>query len=133
MQLEILTFCDAAAEYGGRLNLIGATDTIWVNTLPAKYPRCAVVLRFRISRIEEGQHDVRLIIVDADGRTALSVDGRVDVRLGQSMTGAVNMIVNINTLELKEPGEYAVDVAVNGMQLGSSPLFVKVRSQEQSG
>jgi len=28
VQLEILTFCDAAAEYGGRLNILGATDTV---------------------------------------------------------------------------------------------------------
>ena len=28
MQLEIITFCDAATEYGGRLNILGATDSL---------------------------------------------------------------------------------------------------------
>ncbi|OUC09496.1 hypothetical protein RY27_02520, partial [Litorilinea aerophila] len=61
MQLEILTFCDAATEYGGRLNILGATDSLLVPALPFRYPHCAIVMRFRVSRIEEGDHTVRIM------------------------------------------------------------------------
>ncbi|GIV80130.1 hypothetical protein FKZ61_006365 [Litorilinea aerophila] len=130
MQLEILTFCDAATEYGGRLNILGATDSLLVPALPFRYPHCAIVMRFRVSRIEEGDHTVRIMVIDADGRPILNVAGHVVIKLGGGMSGAVNMIVNANTLEFKEAGEYAIEVAVDGIQLGSSPLFVKLMEQK---
>ncbi|OUC06825.1 hypothetical protein RY27_18655, partial [Litorilinea aerophila] len=60
----------------------------------------------------------------------LNVAGHVVIKLGGGMSGAVNMIVNANTLEFKEAGEYAIEVAVDGIQLGSSPLFVKLMEQK---
>jgi hypothetical protein len=127
VQLEILTFCDAAAEYGGRLNILGAADTIIANDLPLKYPHCALVARMRAARIEEGDHTVRLMIIDADGRAVLNVDGKLAIRFAAGAGGAVNMIINAQNLEFKDPGEYAIELAVDGIQLGSSPLFVRLR------
>jgi hypothetical protein len=129
LQLEILTFCDAAAEYGGRLNILGAADTIVANDVPAKYPHCAIVARLRAARIEEGDHTVRLIIIDADGQPILNVDGKISIHFASGTSAAVNMIISAQNLEFKEAGEYAVEVAVDGIQLGSSPLFVRLRER----
>lgn len=126
MQLEILTFCDAAAEYGGRLNILGAADTIIVPDLPIKYPHCALVARMRAARIEEGDHTVRLMIIDADGGAILNVDGKMSIRFASGMGGAVNLIINAQNLEFKAAGEYAIELAVDGIQLGSSPLYVRL-------
>jgi len=130
MQLEILTFCDAATEYGGRLNILGATDTLVVPIIPFKYPNCAVVARLRAARIEEGTHAIRLMIIDADGQPVLNVDGRMEIRFPQQsggIGGRVNMIINVQQLELKSAGDYAIEFAVDGIQLGSSALFVQIR------
>lgn len=126
MQLEILTFCDAAAEYGGRLNILGAADTIIAPDLPVKYPHCALVARMRAARIEEGDHTVRLMIIDADGGVILTVDGKLSIRFAGGMGGAVNLIINAQNLEFKQAGEYAIELAVDGIQLGSSPLYVRL-------
>ncbi|RIK32123.1 MAG: hypothetical protein DCC55_36525 [Chloroflexi bacterium] len=126
MQLEILTFCDAAAEYGGRLNILGAADTLVATDLPVKYPHCALVARMRAARIEEGDHTVRLMIIDADGGAVLSVDGKMSIRFAGGMGGAVNLIINAQNLEFKQAGEYAIELAVDGIQLGSSPLYVRL-------
>ncbi|MEZ4864613.1 MAG: hypothetical protein R3C14_25105 [Caldilineaceae bacterium] len=124
MQLEILTFCDAAAEYGGRLNILGATDNLVTAALPLKYPHCAIVARLRAARIEEGDHTMRLMIIDADGQPILNVDGKMAIRFTAGMGGTVNLIVNAQNLEFKEAGEYALEIAVDGIQLGSCSLFV---------
>lgn len=129
MQLEILTFCDAATEYGGKLNLLGATDTIVAPMIPFKYPACSVVARMRAARIEEGSHAVRLMIIDADGQPILNVDGKMEIRFHQGIGGAVNMIINAHQLEFKSTGEHAIEIAVDGIQLGSSALFVRTRDQ----
>lgn len=127
MQLEILTFCDAATEYGGRLNILGATDTIVVPVTPFKYPNCAVVARLRAARIEEGNHTIRLMIIDADGQPILNVDGRMEIRFHQGIGGAMNMIIHAQQLEFKNTGDYAIEFAVDGIQLGSSAFFVHAR------
>lgn len=132
MQLEILTFCDAATDYGGRLNILGATDHLITPVLPLKYPHCAVVARMRAARIEEGSHVMRLMIIDADGQPLLNVDGKMEIRFQQGMGGAVNLIINAQNLEFKEAGEYAIEVAVDGIQLGSSALFIHQREPNQS-
>lgn len=133
MQLELLTFCDAAVEYGGRLNILGATDTIVVPAVPFRYPHCALAVRVRAARIEEGEHSVRLMLINADGVPALNLEGKVGVRFpnrgagGAGFNGtAINMIINAQNLEFKEAGEYAIEVAVDGIQLGSSPFFVRL-------
>lgn len=132
MQLEILTFCDAATEYGGKLNLLGATDTIVAPVIPFKYPNCAVVARLRAARIEAGTHAMRLMIIDADGQPILNVDGKMEIRFHHGMGGAVNMIINAQQLEFKSAGEHAIEIAVDGIQLGSSALFVRLREQISS-
>lgn len=133
MQLELLTFCDAAAEYAGRLNILGATDTVVVPAVPFRYPHCALAVRVRAARIEEGEHTVRLMVIYADGAPALNVEGKVGVRFAAGQGGAggfngtaINLIINAQNLEFKEAGEYAIEMAVDGIQLGSSPFFVRL-------
>jgi hypothetical protein len=129
VQLEILTFCDAAVEYGGRLNLLGATDTLMAPVVPFRYPHCALVMRVRAARIEEGDHTVRVMIIDADGAPVLNVEGKMAVRFTNSAGGALHLIINAQNLEFKEAGEYAIEVAVDGIQLGSSPLFIRLMTK----
>lgn len=127
MQLEILTFCDAAVEYAGRLNLLGATDTIFVPATPFRYAHCAIALRVRAARIEEGEHTVRIMIIDVDGNPRLNVEGKLPVRFPNAGGGAFHLIINAQNLEFANEGEYAIEVAVDGIQLGSSPLFVRLQ------
>ncbi len=126
MQLEILTFCDAAAEYGGRLNIMGATDTIHTASVPFRYSQCALAVRLRAARVEQGQHSVRLMIIDVDGEPILNIDGPMQVNVTSPIGSALSLIVSAQNLEFKQAGEYEIEVAVDGIQLGCSPLFVRV-------
>jgi len=131
MQLEILTFCDAATEYGGRLNLLGAADTIVAAETPVQYPQCAIVARLRAARIEEGEHAVRLMIIDADGQALLNVDGKIAIQFAGGLSAVVNLIINAHNLKFNTAGEYAIEVAVDGIQIGSTPLFVRLREEKK--
>ena len=85
MKLELFVLCDAATVSGGKLNILGAFDTIHSNHFPALHPQCALALRMRFSRMEEGLHKIRLTLVDADGR---SVEGAILWELGPAMPNA---------------------------------------------
>ena len=125
MQLEIITFCDAATEYGGRLNILGATDSLAAIELPVRHPHSSIVVRLRAARIESGEHTVKLMIINLDSQPILNIDGKMNVQFASGSGGAVNLIINAVNLEFKEFGEYAIEVAVDGIQVGSSPLFVR--------
>ena len=127
MNIEIFALCDAATEAGGKLNLLGAFDSIMAPTVPVAHPSCAVALRIRFKRIETGPHRVKVAVVNADGRPALPpFETQFNIRSGEQDDSAVaNLILNLQQLRLEDYGRYSVDLAVDGRQEGSLPLFLR--------
>ncbi|MHB8519725.1 MAG: DUF6941 family protein [Limisphaerales bacterium] len=127
MTSEIFALCDAATVSGGKLNLLGAFDSIHAAQMPAVHAQCAVAARLRFMRIEEGQHRIKLNVVNEDGRPIMpSIDGVLTVNFGVDDESAVtNFIVNIHQLKFEKLGQYSIDLAVDGRHEASLPLFVK--------
>ena len=127
MQIETFVLCDAATDYFGKLNVLGAFDTIWSPNVPAVYPQCSLALRIRFSAIERGEHKVKVNFVDADGSHLIpAADGILNVNFSdQQRTGAANLILNIQGLKLPKYGEYSIDLAVDDRALGSLPLYLR--------
>ena len=67
MNIQVAVLCDAATDENGKLNLLGAFDTIYTQQLPAVHPQCSIALRVTFGHEDEGQHKLRLNFVDADG------------------------------------------------------------------
>lgn len=131
MNIQVAVVCDAAADYSGKLNILGAFDTIFASSFPATHPQCAVALRLVFQRIEEGSHKLRMNFVDADGRFVMpSIDIPVDVVFPSDTSDLVqNFIFNIQQLKFDSPGQYAIDIALDGRQEAS----ILLRVQQQSG
>ena len=127
MNVQIAVLCDAATDYAGKLNLLGTFDTVVTQQLPAVHPQCSVALRIVFSKVEEGQHKVKMNFVDEDGRFVMpSIDIPVDVMLPPDASFvARNFLINIQQLKFEKPGQYAIDIAVDGRQETSIPLQVK--------
>ena len=127
MNVQIAVLCDAATDYAGKLNLLGTFDTVVTQQLPAVHPQCSVALRIVFSKVEEGQHKVKMNFVDEDGRFVMpSIDIPVDVMLpADANFVARNFLINIQQLKFEKPGQYAIDIAVDGRQETSIPLQVK--------
>ncbi|MGD9110024.1 MAG: hypothetical protein PVG93_03695 [Phycisphaerales bacterium] len=127
MNIEAFLLCDAATDQQGKLNILGAFDVIWAKKMPAFHPSCAIALRIRFGRIEEGDHPVRMIIIDEDGKQiAPKFDGNISVKIPQdSISSVTNFIFNIQGLEIKKYGTYRVDLAVDGDQKAELPFHVR--------
>lgn len=127
MKVELMVLCDAATEYQGKLNILGTFDAIWARNIPAVHPLCAVALRTRFSKIEEGQHTVKINIIDQDGTSVVKpVETAVNVQFKDTTVTSVaaNMILNIQGLKLPDYGEYSIDLAVDGRHEASLPLYL---------
>ncbi len=131
MEIETFVLCDAATDYRGKLNILGTFDTIWGARLPVTWPHCALALRVRFTRIEEGEHRVRIGFMDEDGRAVLPpLDGTVRVGFGpQTGTVAANMILNMDRIRLEKEGEYSISLAIDGRQERSLPLYLRLRPE----
>lgn len=127
MEIEIFTLCDAAADYQGRLNILGVFDTIFASQMPARHPFCSVALRIRFQMTERGQHRLTLHIVDDDGNLVIpAIVAAFSVEIpSNSQIASANLVLNLGQLQFKNYGEYAINLAIDGRQEASLPFWVK--------
>ena len=132
MNIEVFLLCDAATDQQGKLNVLGAFDTIWTKKLPAIHPACSVVTRIRFAKIEDGNHSVKIQIIDQDGRNiGPKLEGNISVKTGANLDSSVaNLILNIQRLEFKQYEKYIIDLAIDGDIKASLPLYVKEISNQ---
>ena len=127
MQIEIFTLCDAATSDNGKLNILGCFDTIWVRQFPIVYPHCAVAVKMRFQTIEKGDHSLTVRFINEDGQNILPpANGSFTVSMPETQRCAsTDVVLNIQSLNLIKPGEYALELAVDGRSELSLPLFVR--------
>jgi len=127
MNIQVAVLCDAATDDHGKLNLLGAFDTIYARELPAIHPQCAVALRVTFSSADEGMRQLKLSFVDADGRAIMPpIEIPVEVTLPADMHfGTRNYVLNIQQLKFDQPGLYSMEVAFDGQVQASIPLLVR--------
>jgi hypothetical protein len=127
LKIEVLTLCDFAADYGGKLSVVGLFDSIFARQVPAVHPHCCLAVKLRFDKAEAGQHALRLTICDDDGKAVLApMELTIAVAMPpDALTNTIQVVANIAGLKVDTFGEYAIDLALNGRHEGSTPLFVR--------
>jgi len=127
MKVEIFTLCDAATtDAGGKLNILGSFDRLAAKEAPVTHPQCALAIKLRFERLEEGQRRIRISFVDSDGTSimpTLDTNARVQFPSGES-TITTCLVLVLQQLKLPKFGEYSIDLAVDERHEASIPLFV---------
>ena len=127
MKVEIFTLCDAATnDAGGKLNILGSFDRLMARQEPISHPQCALAIKLRFERVEEGQKRLRIALVDSDGKSVMpTIDAATQVNFtDESPTATASVVLNIQQLKLPHFGEYAIHLAVDERHEASIPLFV---------
>ncbi len=127
MNIEAFLLCDAATEQQGKLNILGAFDNIYAKKVPIVHPACAVAARIRFEKVEEGNHPIRILIIDEDGKSiGPKLDGNVNVSIGDDVDSTVtNIVLNIQGLKFEKYGQYRIDLAIDNKIEGSLPFNVR--------
>lgn len=130
MKIEVFALCDAAVDYAGKLSLLGAFDGIFARETPVVHPQCAIALRVRVLRTEEGKHHLAINFIDADGRPVMpGVNANFEVRIPPERESvSVNLVLNIHQLRFATFGDYAVDLTIDDRPEASLPLVVVQRA-----
>lgn len=128
MNLEVFVICDAATDSNGKLNILGAFDTIsFANELPQPLAMSAIVVRVRFRRDEEGEHKFELDLLDSLGVPIVpSLKNTFRVGFpGSAPSSTVNFILNFQNVTFKQYGEHSIKLNIDGNLKASLPLFVK--------
>jgi len=134
MVFHIAVICDAATDHAGKLNILGAFDTIAGKQFPLVHPHCAIALRMRFGPMEEGAHAIRIVLIDGDGREAFKpMELKLNVRIPQNgYFASHNAVINLERLPFKTPGQYVFDIFVDGESRTSIPIqAVKVEPRRK--
>jgi hypothetical protein len=127
MKTEIFTLCDAATEQQGKLNLLGSFDHLHAKQAPISHPGCTLALKLRFTKIEEGNHTVKITFGDEDGKLVMppiEFPLTIAVAPGES-TATSHLVLNMQQLKLPSFGEYTIDLAVDGRAEAALPLYVR--------
>lgn len=133
MEVQIASLCDSAADYGGKLCLIGAFDTILVRQFPALHPFCSVALRIIFRDTDEGKHTLRLNLIDDDGQSLLPgmPPNELNIRMPENQFFAsVNLVFNLQGMRFTKPGQYSLDITLDGTMVARIPLQVLLMPPE---
>src|SRR5277367_3891705 len=86
MEIQVAALCDSAADYDGKLCLLGTFDTIVAAYLPAVHPQCSLALRFIFRKEHEGRHTITVNLVDEDGKAIVPpIEAILDVMLPEEL------------------------------------------------
>ena len=127
MKVEIFTLCDAATtDAAGKLNILGSFDRLGAKQAPVTHPQCALAIKLRFERLEEGPKRIRIAFVDSDGASVTpTLDATAQVRFGPAdSTATASLVFVIQQLKLPRFGEYSIDLAVDDRHEASIPLIV---------
>jgi hypothetical protein len=133
LRTEIFVLCDAATDSFGKLNLLGTFDSIRVPQVPFAYPACALALRIRFDALEDGEHTIRLRLIDEDGRwMGPAIECRVMIRIPPRVSYSThNAVFNLQQLQFPKAGEYTFELAIDGRHEDSLPLRVIIAQPQQ--
>lgn len=128
MQLEIAALCDAATDQGGKLNLLGTFDRVVSPDFPMVLPQCTVAFRIRYGLDEVGEHVLELRMDDFHNNPLvppLETNLPFPPVLPGRPNQAVNLVLNMQRLRITIPGDYQLQLRIDGITVCQLPLWVE--------
>jgi len=127
MDITLALLCDAAnISEEGKLNILGAFDTISTASFPAVHPMMRLVLRLSASPAEAGRRrglTVRVLTADGAAIGELNANFVVPKPPPGSAAG-IQMIFNLPNTTYEQAGRYAFHILIDEDEKGVVPLTV---------
>jgi hypothetical protein len=117
--LDFAFLADAAEAESGRKFYVlgGGIDQIAGPTFPLVHPHMALLMRFLVPQNELGRgHMLTVRLVDSERNELARIDGKIETSTGEiaGLAVPVNMVINMANTRFETPGEYSIDIVMNG-------------------
>jgi hypothetical protein len=127
MQLLLATLCDSAADYQGKLCILGAFDTLCAPQFPVVHPQCSLAVRLLFDPADSGRHEMSIKLLNEDGHEAMpAFNPTIDVIFPPGAIPFVtrNLVLNLQRLRFESPGVYDFAIELDQEPLIRLPLRV---------
>ena len=128
MKVEIFTLCSNATidSNSKKLSIIDIFDSIYAENVPLTYEPCFLAMRLRFDRIEKGSKNLRINIVDEDGKHILAphkmkIEIMPDIDLPFHYKSYYSQLP---LLTFHKFGEYRFDLLIENNPEASTSLYV---------
>jgi hypothetical protein len=127
MKVEVFTLCDAATDQRGKLNILGSFDLICSKEESIVHAACAIAVRVRFFKVEEGEHSLKLAITDQDGLLIVPpINGDFSIGMApDAVSYAQNLIFNLQALEFPHFGDYSINLHIDNKLIDSLPVYLR--------
>ncbi|MEM7012610.1 MAG: hypothetical protein AAF585_14130 [Verrucomicrobiota bacterium] len=134
MQIPIATLCDSAADYQGKMVIMGTFDSMLVREFPAKFRQCSLALRVSATKDESGEHTLSIRFAKEDGTEVIKpIETKMEVNLPEHGAPFItrNLILPLAGLEIPSSGLYHIEISLDGEEpTVLSFAAVEVRSND---
>jgi len=126
LRIEVFALCEGVSDQNGRLSILGTFDSITATSFPVVLQRASVVIRFRFWPMESKNHSFRLIMSDPDGREVTApIEASATLSPAvEDQSTAYNVILNVHSVRLENPGEHTIDFYLDRHLEGRLPFTV---------
>ena len=126
MVTEVFVMCDGANDSHGKLNILGAFDTIVSSEFPFTHPHCSIALRLRYSLTDRKESKIKLVIQGVTGEPVLAnLDTTVTHGDSPNPTSTANLIVNLNSIRFEKAGDYSIMLYVDETPTAMIPVYIR--------
>ncbi len=135
MTVQLATLCDSAADYGGKLCILGAFDTLCAREFPVIHPHCSLALRIQFEPEDIGRHVITIRGLNPSGNEFLPpFKPEVDVAFPSSFVPFVtrNLVLNLQRMKFDSAGVHKWVIDCGGSVLMNIPLRVTLFDQSRS-
>lgn len=126
MNVDFAFICDYA-EVVGKIYALGiGFDTIFAPSVPAKHPLFTVVIQLRAQSVESGEKDLRINLIDADGKEIIpTLQTKINIQKPLSGTESIGRIAfRFNNVQFPQYGAYSLHAVIDGHEMVRIPLRV---------
>ena len=135
VQILLATICDFAADYQGKLSILGAFDTLCTREFPVAHPQCSFTLRLVFDPEDHGNFELVIRALgpeDEDIMPPCRVPMDATFPPGSPPFITRNVVLNFQRLKFEKPGLYRFVVERDDEEISSVPLRVVLLTDERS-
>ena len=127
MKVLIAAVCDHAWVENGCLSVFRTFDSIKADSFPFTLSRISVALRILIGRLEYGGHELVIILAGSKGEKLMN--SRININFNPPQDylpeAAFSFALNGQNIIFPNPGDYAMDILIDGKVEACVPLYVR--------
>ena len=134
MEVSVATLCDSAADYNGKLCILGSFDTIFAAQYPCHHAQCSVAIRLLLGDQDVGNHTVRAVFIGPDGDPLIPLENlpplnfQVPEMPDHVFFASQNMVFNFQGLPAPAPGQCEIQILIDDQIARTLPFqFVLIQ------